>query len=119
MYVHVREERRRGEAHGVGGWEADVVLVEAGEVDDVEGEGLHGGHGGHQGAVGGICAGGLQVQAALGAGGVKPGRLHIHSHLAQVAVGLPEPLDVGAEVVVVPATWQAAVQSFHQVRGCQ
>jgi len=59
-----------GGTYCIGGWESDVVLVETLEVDDAEGEGLHGGHRGHYVAL--EEAGVLQVQAALLPVGVQP-----------------------------------------------
>lgn len=88
-------------AYSVGGRIADIVLVEAGEVNDIEAQRLDSGHSGNKVAI--IITGCLQIQAALWAICGKSGWLHINADLAQVATDLAEPIDVGPEVVIVSA----------------
>lgn len=89
-------------AHRIGGREADVALVETGEVDDAEAERSDRRNSGDGLAV--QCAGCLQVKAALWAVGRRSGGFDVDCDPAQIPVGLSEPVDVGTEVVVVPAT---------------
>ncbi len=88
------------DAHSIGGRVANVVLVEAVEVDDAERQRCHSWHSGDKGSV--QVTGGLQVQAAFWPVCSKSGGLDIYGHLAQVPVRLPQPVDVGAEVVIIP-----------------